>query len=155
MKRTTVFLAIFVSFAFGRPALAQNNDVAVVVNPQNGASNLTIAELRKIFAGEKRSWVSAVPVKLIVRGPGSHERETMLKLLDMTESEYKHYWAAQVFRGEAQSEPIVLPSIGMQKEAITLYPGGITLVEAQDVKPGMKVIKINGQVPGETGYPLQ
>jgi len=155
MNRTTVFLLILTCFALGLTALAQDNDVAVVVNPENAASNLTIAELRKIFAGEKRSWASAVPVKLVVRGPGSHERETLLKLLDMTESEYKHYWAAQVFRGEAQSEPIVVPSIGMQREAITLYPGGITLIEAQSVKPGMKVIKVNGQTPGEPGYPLQ
>jgi len=155
MKQTTLLLFILACFVLGPTASAQDNAVAVVVNPQNPASNLTLAELRKLFAGERHSWASAVPVRLIVRGPGTHEREALLKLLDMSESEYKQYWAAQVFRGEAQSEPVVVPSIGMQKEAVSLYPGAITLVDAQSVKPGMKVIKINGQMPAEPGYPLQ
>ena len=59
-----------------------------------------------------------------------------------------------LMRGEAQSEPIVLPSIGMQKEAIGLFPGGISLVDADSVKPGMKVVKVNGRMPGDAGYPL-
>ena len=59
----------------GHAALAQTGDVAVVVNPENPASNLTIPELRKLFAGEKRSWAGGLSVKLIVRGPGTHERE--------------------------------------------------------------------------------
>ena len=138
----------------GHAALAQTRDVAVVVNPENPASNLTIPELRKLFAGEKRSWASSVPVKLLVRAPGTHECAVLLKLLEMSEGEYKQYWASRVMRGEAQSEPLVLPSIGMQGEAIGLFPGGISLVEAENVKPGMKVVKVNGRMPGEAGYPL-
>jgi hypothetical protein len=107
-----------------------------------------------LFAGEKRSWASSVPVKLIVRAPGSHEREALLKLLDMSEGEYKRYWASRVMRGEAQAEPLVLPSLGMQREAMGLFDGGITLVAAENVKPGMKVVKVNGRMPGEAGYPL-
>ncbi len=110
--------------SLGHTALAQTGDVAVVVNPQNPASNLTILELRKLFAGEKRSWAGGLSVKLIVRAPGTHEREVLLKLLGVSESEYKQYWAC------------------------------ITLVAAENVKPGMKVVKVNGRMPGEAGYPL-
>ena len=123
--------------SLGHTALAQTGDVAVVVNPQNPASNLTIPELRKLFAGEKRSWAGGLSVKLIVRAPGTHEREVLLKLLGVSESEYKQYWASRVMRGEAQSEPLVLPSLGMQREAMSLFDGGITLVGAENVKPGM------------------
>jgi len=140
--------------SLGHTALAQTGDVAVVVNPQNPASNLTIPELRKLFAGEKRSWAGGLSVKLIVRAPGTHEREVLLKLLGVSESEYKQYWASRVMRGEAQSEPLVLPSLGMQREAMGLFDGGITLVAAENVKPGMKVVKVNGRMPGEAGYPL-
>jgi hypothetical protein len=28
------------------------------------------------------------------------------------------------------------------------------LVDAQDVKPGMKVVRLEGHMPGEAGYPL-
>jgi hypothetical protein len=75
-----------------------------------------------------------------VRLPGCRERLVLLSLLGMSESEYKQYWAAQVFRGEADSEPFAVPSVGMQKEAMKVFPGAISLVSAQDVKPGMKII---------------
>jgi len=79
-------------------------------------TNLSRIELRRIFAGEKHSWPGGVPIKIFVRAPGAHERSTLLKLLAMTESEYKVYWTAQVFRGEAQAEPVALFSNGMQKK---------------------------------------
>ena len=129
----------------GHAALAQTGDVAVVVNPENPASNLTIPELRKLFAGEKRSWAGGLSVKLIVRAPGTPEREVLLKLLGVSENEYKQYWASRVMRGEAQSEPLVLPSLGMQREAMGLFDGVITLVAAENV---------NGRMPGEAGYPF-
>ena len=91
---------------------------------------------------------------MLVRPAGSRERTALLSLLGMSESEYKQYWTSQVYKGEAQSEPTVLPSNGMQKEALTVYPGGIALVDAADLKSGMKVLKIDGHLPGEGHYPL-
>jgi hypothetical protein len=72
----------------------------------------------------------------------------------MTEGEYKKYWTLQVFRGEAQAEPSTLPSNGMQREAVVTYPGAVALVNLQDVKTGMKVLKVEGRMPGEAGYSL-
>ena len=135
-------------------ASAQSVPVAVVVNEKNPVTNLRSAELRQIFAGEKRSWPGGLPIKLFVRAPEAHERTALLKLLGMTESEYKKYGTAQVFRGEAQTEPVSLFSNGMQKEAIVVYPGAVALVNAQDVKPGMKVVKVDGKMPSEAGYPF-
>ena len=152
-------MAILVLSCLSTPALlqnslAQNQEVAVVVNPRNPVSNLTRFELRKIFAGEKRTWAGGVSIKLIVRAPPSYERVVLLRLLGMSESEYKQYWIAQVFHGEAQAEPVDLFSNGMQKEAISAFHGGIALVLMADVKPGMKVLKVDGHLPGESGYPV-
>jgi hypothetical protein len=135
-------------------ASAQAVDVAVIVNPYSPVTNISSADLRKVFAGEKRSWPGGVPVKLIVRGPGCHERIVLLRLLGMSESEYKSYWTAQVFRGEADAEPFTVPSIGMVKEAAKVFPGAIGMADAESVKQGMKVIKVDGKMPGDTGYPV-
>jgi ABC-type phosphate transport system substrate-binding protein len=142
------------SLACLRVAAAQAGDVAVVVNDRNPVTKMSKTELRKIFAGEERSWSAGVPIRIFVRAPGTHERAALLKLLDMTEGEYKQYWIAQVFRGEAQTEPIALPSNGMQREAVVAYPGAVALVELQDVKAGMKVLRVEGRMPGEAGYAL-
>ena len=72
----------------------------------------------------------------------------------MTESDYDQYWTAKIYRGEAQYAPLVLPSVGMTREAIVTYAGAIALIDVNDVKPGMKVLKIDSHLPGEAGYPL-
>jgi len=41
-----------------------------------------------------------------------------------------------------------------QKEAVTIYSGAVALVNFQDVKPGMKVVRVDGHMPGEAGYPF-
>jgi phosphate transport system substrate-binding protein len=134
---------------------AQTGDVAVAVNQHNPVNHLSRQEVRQIFAGEKRSWVGGAHIEVFVRAPGARERVVLFKLLGMSESEYKLHWAAAVFRGEAQSEPVALFSNGMQKEAIAVYPGAVALVSVQDVKAGMKVVRVDGHMPGEPGYPFK
>lgn len=149
----TLLLLGFAIFSFSKWAEGQS-DIAVVVNPDNPAANISAADLRKFFLGTKRSWPGGPPVKLVTRGPGCPERVTMLRLLSMSESDYKQYWTAQVFRGEADAEPLIVPSVGMQKEALKTFSGAISLVIAREVKPGMKVLKVDGLLPGTVGYPL-
>jgi ABC-type phosphate transport system substrate-binding protein len=149
------WVAIFLAGLAGLTSAAgQTGRVAVVVNEKNPVNNLSAPELRKIFAGEKRTWSGGLPVKIFVRAPGANERVVLLELLGMSESEYKRYWAGQVYRGDAQAEPVGLFSNGMQREAVVLYPGAVALVSVQDVKPGMKVVKVDGHLPAEAGYPF-
>jgi ABC-type phosphate transport system substrate-binding protein len=130
-----------------------NVDVAVVVNSKNPVSNLTMPALRKLFAGETRTWPGGATVKLIIRAQGAHEREVVLRLLHFSEDEYSRYWINQAYRGEGV-EPVAVFSNGTQKEAVISISGAIAFVDARDVKPGMKVLKIEGKMPGEGGYPL-
>jgi hypothetical protein len=139
---------------FALPVAAQSLDVAVVVNSNNPLANVTLVELRNIFAGEQHSWPHGLTIKLIVRSAGCHERLVLLRLLGMSESEYKQYWASAVFRGDVSSEPVAVFSNGMQKEAIVAIPGAIALMDAYDIKPGVKVVKVAGHLPGEPGYLL-
>lgn len=149
-----LLLSWLVTLGWAQSALGQQGDMAVVVNPKNSVTNVTVAELRNLLAGYKHSWPGGTAVKVFVRAPGTEERTTLLKLLGMSESAYKQHWISRVFRGEAQAEPQILPSNGMLKEAVAVFPGGIALMNAQDVKPGMKVVRVNGHPPGEAGYPL-
>lgn len=135
------------------PLWAQAGDVAVVVNVKNPIIRLTMADLRKVFAGEKRTWPGGIPVKLIIRATGTRERETALHLLRLSDEDFNRYWIAQIYRGEATG-PVTVFSNGMQKEAVISIPGAIALIAADDVKPGMKVLRIDDKLPGEQGYPL-
>lgn len=150
-----ISVVLLVTVATGLNA-ANDDDVAVVVNPDNPVDSITSTELRKIFAGEKRSWNSNLPVFLLVRAPQTHEREILLtRILKMTESEYKQYWVKKIYSGEVLREPLTLFSNGMQLEAVRAEKGGIALIDFQDIRPGVKVVKIDGRLPGTAGYPLK
>jgi hypothetical protein len=151
---TTLLLLALAILFLPPPATTQADDIAVVVSPGNPATEISVAELRKMFAGTKRSWPGGKPIQLITRGPGCRERLVLLRLVAMSESEFKQYWTAQVFRGDADAEPLTVPSVGMQKEALKSFPGAISLVNLRDVKPGMKVLKVDGLLPSTPGYPL-
>ena len=145
--------ALAVLFLWSPSVWGQSGDVAVVVNAKNSVSELTLPALRKIFNGEKRAWPGGTSVKLIVRAPKAHERDVLLRLMQLSEDGYKTYWTSQEYRGE-EAEPVAVYSNGMQKEAVMAIPGAIALIDAGDVKPGLKVLKIEGKLPGQEGYPL-
>jgi hypothetical protein len=154
VKTITVLLLGLAILSLAPPATSQADGVAVVVNSNNPAANISLGDLRKMFTGAKRAWPGGQAIQLITRGPGCPERFALLRLVAMSESEYKQYWVAQVFRGDADAEPLNVPSVGMQKEALKTFPGAVTLVNLHDVKPGMKVLKVDGLLPGAPKYPL-
>ena len=115
-----------------------------------------MAELAKIFHGERQYWRTDLPVLLLLRTPGSYEREVALRtIFRMTESQYKQYWISRIMRAEATAPPAELYSSGMTKEGVSSISGSIAFISAADVKPGVKVVRINGPLPGEAGYPLR
>lgn len=143
------------SLLAGNRGLAQEARFAVVVNSGNGATNIPLNELRKIFLGERRFWPGSRPVKLVARAAGTREHKVMLNLLGMTEREYKQYWTQQVFRGEAQAEPMTVTSAEQQVATVLRTAGAIALVDVRDLKPGLKVITVDNLEPGDKSYPLR
>jgi ABC-type phosphate transport system substrate-binding protein len=141
-----------------RPAAAQSHDVvvAIVVQPDTPVTNLSLAEVRKIFLGDRQYWNPSLPVVLLIRAPVAHERDVVLKVIyQMSESRFKQYWIAKIFRAESASAPKVVYSNDMANELVTAIPGAVGFVDARDVRPGTKVLRVDGLLPGDAGYPLK
>jgi ABC-type phosphate transport system substrate-binding protein len=137
-------------------AQAHDVDVAVVVQPDTPVSNLSLAEVRKIFLGDRQYWTANMPVVLLIRAPVARERDVVLKIIyQMSESQFKQYWIAKIFRAESVSAPKVVYSNDMASELVTALPGAIAFVDSRDVRPGTKVVRVDGRLPGEPGYPLR
>lgn len=144
--------------AFGaRDAGAQGTSaIAIVTNPRTTTSDLSFLELRKIFLGEIQFWDDNSRIVLLVRAPVARERDVVLtKIYRMGEAEFQQYWIAKVFRAEVSSKPKIVYSSDMTSELVTVLPGAIGFLPADEVGSGMKVLRINGKLPGEAGYPLQ
>src|SRR2546423_347083 len=131
-------------------------DVAVVVHTDTPVANLTLAEVRKVFLGDRQYWSTNVPVVLLIRAPVARERNVVLKIIyQMSEPQFKQYWIAKIFRAEAATAPKLVYSNDMANELLTAIPGAIAFIDYRDVRPGAKVLRVNGHLPGEPGYPLR
>jgi hypothetical protein len=134
---------------------AQAGDIAVVVRPDVPVTNLTLAELRHLVLGDRQFWTSNVPVTLLMRAPGARERDIILKAVcQMSEAQFRQYWIAKVFRAEAATGPKIVYSNEMAAEMVNAMPGAVAFMDADQVPKGVKVVKINGLLPGTNDYPL-
>jgi ABC-type phosphate transport system substrate-binding protein len=130
--------------------------IAIVVRPDVPVDSLTFAELRRLMLGDRQFWASNLKVTLLVRAPGAREREVVLKsVYQMSEAQFRQYWIAKVFRAEAASGPRVVYSNETAAELTSAIPGAVAFVDAAQVPKGLKVLKINGALPGDKSYPLK
>ena len=148
-----VFLAL-VLLEF--PVTAAESDIAVVVRPETPVENLSLAEIRKLLLGDRQFWTSNLRVTLLIRAPAARERDVVLRTIyQMSEAQFRQYWISKVFRAEATSGPKIVYSNEMATELVKAIPGSVAFVEANQVPKGLKVLKIDGKLPGEKGYPLR
>ncbi len=146
--------AIACAMALPRPSHAEG--MAVIVHPSTPVDNLSFAEMRRVFLGDRQYWNAAMPVLLIVRAPVALERQVVLnKIYRMTESQFTQYWIARIFRAETVSTPKVVYSNTTINELVAAIPGAISLVRVEDMTPGVKVVRIDGALPGDPNYPLR
>jgi ABC-type phosphate transport system substrate-binding protein len=139
------------------PASGQaKTDIAVVVHPDVGVDNLTLADLRRILLGDREFWPSGVRVTLLVRAPVARERDAAIKTIcEMTEAQFRQHWIGKVFRAESPAGPKIVYSTEMALDQVTRTPGAITFVEASLVGRNAKIVKIDGVSPGQPGYRMK
>ena len=139
----------------GVAAAQSASDVAIVVHPDVPIANLSLADLRKIFMGDRQFWTPNLRITLLVRSPVARERDVVLKTIyQMSDAQFRQYWIGKVFRAEAASGPKIVYSNEMAGDLVAGIPGSIAFVDAAQVPKNVKVIKVNNLLPGEKAYPL-
>lgn len=134
---------------------AKATDIAVVVHPDTPVTNLSLADVRKVFRGDRQYWTNDIPVVIIMRAPVSREREVVLRtIFQMNDAQFKQFWVAKIFRAETTSAPKIVYSNTVANQLVAAVPGAIAFIEAREVKPGVKVVTVDGISPGQPKYPL-
>jgi hypothetical protein len=82
-------------------------------------------------------------------------RSVLLERVDkMSEQQFRQYWIGRVFRGEVTEDPKVVISSEGVIEMVSVLAGSIAFVDNDDVTSGVKVLRIDGLLPGDEGYSL-
>jgi len=158
MRKTRYILAFVLMLAssLGNSQASHAGDIAVVVNASNPVNDLSFSELRNMLMGDRRFWKGNVRLKLILREPGTRDRDTVLGLLlNLDNRAFAAHWRAKIFRGEASEEPLSVASVSQVERYLLENPGGITFMTAKITAPQLKVLRLEGKLPGDHGYALK
>jgi len=130
--------------------------LAIVVNQKNRLDTVTLGQLRQIFSGEQKWWSSARRVTLVAMPRGTAERQTVLRVIyRMKNSDLDKYFFLGVFRGEFSTSPTTLATPGEVRKFVVNTPGALGYLRASDVDSSLKVVRVNGLLPEDDGYPLR
>jgi ABC-type phosphate transport system substrate-binding protein len=153
-KQLTLAAVFLGCLAGPSPVKAQTEDMAVVVNKANPANDLSSGELQRMFMGETKFWnKSKSVVTVIMRAPGAPERDVVLNVVfRMSDTEYRKYWIGRMNSGEASAVPAEVFASGGLQGLVRDIPGAIGVVRASEVNSGVKVLKVDGHLPGDSGY---
>ncbi len=149
MKTLIVSFLLAASMAAAAP-------VAIVVSPDVPVDDLSFSEVRKLFLGERQFWTPKLRVVLLMRAPVAPERSVVLRTIyEMSEAQFRQYWISKVFRADVSAGPKIVYSTEMTSELVSAIPGAVAFVDASQIPKGMKVLKIDGKLPGDPKYALK
>ena len=149
--------AVLVICCAAAPAGSQGTpDIAVVAHPGVPTDNLSLAELRRILLGDREFWPSGIRVTILIRAPIAPERDVVVRdVCRLTEAQFRQHWIAKVFRADTPSGPKIVYSNEMALDQVARIPGAITFVQMPVTSKSVKVLRIDGRAPGQTGYSLR
>ena len=145
-----------VAVASPRPRTDPRQALAIIVNRSNPAENLSFAELRKIFLGERSRWPNGHRVVVTMMESGNWERDTILRqVYHMNESGYRDYFLKGTYTGDIPVTPKTLSSPVILRKFVFNTPGAIGYLRASDVDGSVKVVSIDGRLPDALEYKLR
>lgn len=148
-----VGLAILVARPAATPAPAE---FALITSGAVPVNDLTLAEVRRIFLFKRTMWRPGMPVNVLLPNAGLPSRAFLLeKIYRMSDQDLRRYILERIFQAEIDFAPKVVAS---DQEAVSFVKSGRSIVAVVGAgTPGLgdvKVLRIDGKLPREAGYPL-
>lgn len=133
---------------------ATGHTLLVIVGNATGMADISLATLRSAFQSEPATTPSGkrlVPFNHMV---GSPERTLFDRtVLGLEPDEVGRFWIKRRIRDEGLS-PRTLPTPDLAVRVVASLPGAITYVSAKTATNGVRVLRVDGKLPTDPGYPL-
>ena len=146
-RRLALVLLVLVA---SLPCAVQAKQLAIVADKANSTSNLTAAELMRIFTAHSRNWPDGKSITIVMRDPSSADMQLVLrKLMNMTPEQ------AHAFVLAHRDAIMVADSDDAVLRFVSTSPGAIGVVDLYSLTQDVHVVKIDGKLPVEQGYLLR
>ncbi len=113
---TTILLASMVAWA---------EEMAVIVNPNNGVGELTLKDVKNLYLGRHKTFgtqIKAEPFTLV--DDAHHQNDFLTMATNKTPKQLESYWAYLIFSGEGEP-PQRVASYETMLEMVAANDGGI------------------------------
>jgi ABC-type phosphate transport system substrate-binding protein len=155
-----VLLLSAATFAGTAPVVAPQGPpgppLAIIVHRSNPVDNLTFRELRRIFMLDTQSWPQGRRITVVLRDYGQPERADAIRMVcGLSESDYAKHILLRMFQGSVSIGPRAIQSVSGMLNFVYSAPGAIGYVNAGEVAPSVKLLRIDGMLPDDPRYPLR
>jgi hypothetical protein len=156
--RIVVGMVVFVAMAMtsiGQALHASEPEpLAVIVAKNSGLSELSSAQLTRMFMGDlvDTGGRRLIPLN---RAITTEEREEFDRVvLGKSPDEMARYWIDRKIRGQSGAPKAVEP-VDVYERVIAKLDGAIGYVRVGQLRGDVKVIRIDGKSPTDRGYPIR
>jgi len=130
------------------------NRLAVVVGKNSALSDVSIQHLKNLYRGDQLTDPDGkrlIPFSLV---PGSPERVGFDRaVLGWSPDEVSGYWIDRRIRGQS-GPPRSVDSSDLMQRIVAKLEGAIGYVRAADLRDYAKVLRVDGKLPTDPGYPI-
>jgi ABC-type phosphate transport system substrate-binding protein len=148
MRRVCTLL--FLLWTITAASVVHAKQLAVVTDTANQTTNLSAAELVKLFNVHIHNWADGKRVIVVVRDPASTDMELVLrKVFNMTPAQ------ARSFIQSHKPSIIVAGSDDAVLRFVATNRGAVGIVDLYSLTKDVHVVKIDGKLPVEQGYLLR
>jgi len=136
----------------GEPA---EQALAVVVARDSPINDLSYFELRRLYLGDDLRGPGGNKLIPLNRDSKSAERIGFDRsVLGLSPEAAARYWIDRRIRGQSGPPKVVEPASVLQR-VVARVPFTVTYVRREDVSSDVKIVRIDGKRPGDSGYPVR
>ena len=136
-------------------AAAAAKDVALISNKSNSLQTMALADVVKVAKGQIGRWPDGKPVTIVMRQPGSAELKIVEDKIYVLSSQDVRNLITSANHNRSDRPAIILGASDEEViRKVESMPGAVGLVDVYSITGAVRVVKIGGKLPLESGYPL-
>jgi hypothetical protein len=137
--------------------LRAGNDVAlaVIVSPSSKLTNISVADLRRVFQSERLTDPDGLKLIPLNHPPKTVDRVGFdLVMLGMDPEAVGRFWIDRKIRG-GSGPPRTVESLATLRRVVEKLPGAIGYIRPAQLSGEVRAIRVDGKLPEDPGYPVR
>jgi ABC-type phosphate transport system substrate-binding protein len=163
MRRRVLPLLVVLSvvtavlLALAPRTLRAGNDVAlaIIVSPESKLTNISVADLRRVFQSERLTDPDGVKLIALNHPPKTVDRVGFDQVvLGMDPEAVGRFWIDRKIRG-GSGPPRTVESLSTLRRVVEKLPGAIGYIRPAQLSNEVRAIRVDGKLPEDPGYSVR